>query len=107
MSKCHLDGQTTTDSINSLNRSAVHSHRAFGDRQAEAGAATTLPVACILGAIERTKDLLERFFRNAPATITHANHRVAILSLQRNLDRRSLRRVTNRVAHDILNRAAQ
>src|ERR1044072_307123 len=98
MSKFHFNRQAATTSINSLDRSAVHSHRAFGDREAEAGAATALPVRCILGAIERTKDLLERFFRNALATITHANHRVAVLPLQRNLDCRSLRRVSNRLA---------
>src|SRR6185503_1030935 len=98
MSKLHLNGPSTTDSINSLYRSAVHAHRAFGDRQAEAGAATTLPVACILSAIERTKDLFKRLFRDALATITHTDHRMAILSLEGNFDRRSFRRVTNRVA---------
>ena len=32
MSKPHLDRQAAIDSINSLDRSTVHSHRAFGDR---------------------------------------------------------------------------
>src|SRR5689334_10590108 len=89
----------------------MHAHGAFGDRETETGAAATLTIACILGPIERTKNRLERVVRYAVATIPDANHgeliTVSILLSQRHFDRRSFRRVTNRIAHHVFDRAAQ
>ena len=79
MSTPHLNCQAALSSINSRYRSAVHSHRAFSNRQSESGATTALSIACVLGAVERPKDRLERFFGDTFAAITNANHRVTIM----------------------------
>lgn len=57
----------------------MHSHGAFGDREAQSGSTTTLPITRIFGAVKWSKDLIERFFGNTIPTIANADDRVAIL----------------------------
>src|ERR1051326_4684790 len=89
----------------------MHAHRTFGDCETETGAAATLTIACIFCSIERTKNSLERVFRYAVTAISHADDgevvTAAILLTQRHFNCGSLGRVTNCIAHHILNRTAQ
>src|SRR6185503_20134234 len=89
----------------------MHAHGALRDRETEPGAAATLAIASVLGAIERTKDPLERIFGHTVATISHADHSeivaAAILLSQRHFNSRSFRRVAHRITHHILHRTAQ
>src|SRR5687767_7283416 len=89
----------------------MHAHRAFGDCETQTGATATLPIARILRAIERTENLFERPFGNTLAAIANTDHRktvaTTILPPQFNFYCRSFRREANRIAHDVLNGAAQ
>ena len=85
----------------------MHAHCPFRDREADAGATATLSIARILGSIKRTKDLFERLFRYTLTSVSDAYYGTSVLSTKRDLNRRPLWRVTNRIAHDIFNRTAK
>src|SRR5581483_3809777 len=58
-----FEDESTARTIDSLYRAAMQAQRPLGNRKSQTYAAG-LPAACIVNAVERAKELIERFFRN-------------------------------------------
>src|ERR1017187_9711230 len=101
----NLDPQSAFRPVESRYAATMKAHRPFGDGEAQTNSAG-LPAAIIVQPVKWLEKFFQRVRRNARSTVGDAHHRFRAVggfgSLQMNFDGRTLARIPDGVAHDVL-----
>ena len=106
----NLNHESALGTIHRRDSPAVEAHRALRNGESQTDP-SGLPASSIVKPIEGLKKFFQRVGRNTVATISNSNYSLAagtpVLPFEMNLNRRAFASVTDRIAHNVLNRAMQ